>query len=100
MPDTRPGMTWMVRRENKRRLSLPLRRPHYEPVKLVGHLDLARQPRVRFHVVAEIQHVLFHRRGTADLVAPGLVDINMAGRTGAGAAAFGLDAGHVVFDRG
>ena len=35
---------------------------HDEAVELVGHLDLARQARVRPHVEAEIQHVLFHRR--------------------------------------
>ena len=70
-----------------------------ETVELVGHLDLAGQPRVRLHVVAEVEHVLLHRRRPADLLAPRLVDIDVAGRAGAGAAALGLDAGHVVLDR-
>ena len=42
-------------------LSLPLRRRDHEAVEFVAHLDLARQPRIRPHVEAEIQHVLFHR---------------------------------------
>ena len=35
-------------------------------------------------------------RGLADLLAPGLVDIDVAGGAGAGAAALGLDAGDQV----
>ena len=72
----------------------------HEAVEFVGDLDLARQPRIRPHVEAEIQHVLFHRRRRADLLAPGFIDIDVAGRAGAGAAAFGLDAGNGVADRG
>src|SRR5215510_13025934 len=79
---------------------LPLRHAHHQAVELFGHLDLAREPRARPHVVAEVEHVLLHRRGTARALAPGIVDIDMAGRAGAGAAALGLDAGHVVLDRG
>jgi dienelactone hydrolase len=82
-----------------RRLSLPFRRRHHEAVELVADLDLARQPRIRPHVEAEIQHVFFHRRRGADLFAPRFVDINMAGRARTGAAAFGFDAGDGVADR-
>src|SRR5215831_10136334 len=81
-------------------LGLPLRRGDDEPVEFVGDLDLARQARVRPHVETEIQHVLFHRRRRADLLAPGFVDIDMAGGAGAGAAAFGFDAGNGVANGG
>src|SRR5690348_7898836 len=80
-------------------LRLLVRRAHDEPVEFVRDLDLARQPRVLAHVVAEIEHVLFHRRRPAGLLAPGLVDIDVAGRAGAGTAALRLDAGNVVADR-
>src|SRR5207253_10076877 len=76
------------------------RRRDHEPVEFVADLDLARQARIRPHVEAEIQHVLFHWRGRAYLFAPGFIDINVAGRAGAGAAAFGLDAGNAVADGG
>src|SRR5262245_48815979 len=56
-----------------RGLSLALGRRDGETVELVGHLDLARQARIRPHVEAEIQHVLFHRRGRTDLLLPGFV---------------------------
>jgi len=42
-------------------LGLPFRRRHGQAVEFVRNLDLARQPRIRPHVEAEIQHVLFHR---------------------------------------
>src|ERR1700744_5586442 len=77
---------------------LTLGRRDAEAVELVGHLDLARQARVRPHVEAEVEHVLFHRRGRTDLLLPGFVDIDMAGRAGAGAAALGLDARNGVAD--
>src|SRR5580692_737176 len=80
-------------------LSLPLRRSHGQPVEFLAHFDLARQPRARLHLVGEIEHVLFHGRRLADLLAPGVVDIDVTGRAGAGAAAFRLDAGHAVVDR-
>src|SRR3990172_10354061 len=70
------------------KLSLLLRRAHHQPVELFAHLDLARQPRIRPHVVAEVEHVLFHRRGRAYLLAPSLVDIDVAGGAGAGAPPF------------
>src|SRR5215470_9555431 len=77
---------------------LPLRHAHHQAVELVRHLDLTGEPRARPHVVAEVQHVLFHWRGLAGALAPGVIDIDVAGRAGTGAAALGLDAGHVVLD--
>jgi hypothetical protein len=79
---------------------LPFRRRHHEAVEVVGYLDLARQARVRTHVETEIQHVFFHRGRSADLLAPGFVDIDVTGRAGTGAAAFGLDAWNGVANRG
>src|SRR5258708_29420648 len=78
---------------------LPLRRAHHEPVERRRDLDLARQPRIRAHIETEIQHVLFHRRRLAGLLAPGFVDIDVAGRAGASAPAFGLDAGNAMLYR-
>ena len=57
------------------------------------------KPGVRLHVVTEIEHVLLHRRRLAHRGAPRLVDMDMAGGAGAGAAAFRLDAGNAVLDR-
>src|SRR5262245_34052812 len=89
---------WLLCDINDRPLRLPLRHAHHQAVELLGHLDLAVEPRARPHVVAEVEHVLLHRRGTAGALAPGVVDIDMAGC--AGTAALGLDAGHVFLDRG
>src|SRR4051812_6656807 len=84
----------------KRLLSrLPFGRPDDETVEFGRHLDLAGQPRVRPHIETEIEHVFFHRRRPAGLLQPGLVDINVARRAGAGAAAFRLDTGNAVLDR-
>ena len=44
------------------------------------------------HIEGKVEHVLFHLRGRTDLLAPGLLDVDVAGRAGAGPAAFGLDA--------
>src|SRR3974377_1060208 len=79
-----------------RGLRLLLRRAHDQAVELFRHLDLTRQARILPHVVTEIEHVLFHRRWLARLLAPGLIHVAMTCRAGAGAAAFRLDAGNVV----
>src|SRR3972149_4072496 len=68
------------------KLSLLLRRAHHQPVELFAHLDLARQPRIRPHVVAEVEHVLFHRRRRAHLLAPSLPRIDVAGGAAGGGA--------------
>src|SRR5205814_10260087 len=80
------------------RSGLTFGRRHDQPVELVGDLDLAGQTRVRAHVEAEIEHVFFHRRRADDLLEAGFVDLDMAGRAGTGAAAFGFDAGNAVTD--
>src|SRR5579863_5420190 len=72
---------------------------HHEPVEIGRDLDLAGQSRSRPHFEGEVEHVLLHLRGLADDSGPGVVDIDMAGRAGAGAAAFGLDAGDGVANR-
>src|SRR5262249_32625685 len=48
---------------------------------------------------SKIQHVLFHGRRLAGLLAPRLVHIDVAGRARAGAATLRLDPRHAVFDR-
>src|SRR6185437_2746847 len=78
--------------DKKSRLRLALGCGDDEPVEFIADLDLARQPRIGPHVETEIEHVLLHRRGRADLLAPGFVDIDMAGCARAGTAAFRLDA--------
>src|SRR5215470_226890 len=78
---------------------LPFGRPHHQAVELGGHLDLAGQARIRPNVVAEVEHVLLHRRRLTHRRAPRFVDMHMAGRAGAGATAFRLDAGNAVLDR-
>src|SRR5262245_4420141 len=70
-----------------------------QTVEIFGDFDLARQSRIRTHVVAKVEHVLFHGRRTADLLAPGFIDIDMTGGARAGAAAFGLYPRNVVADR-
>ena len=80
-------------------LGLPFGRRDDEAVEFVAYLDLAGKPRIRPHVEAEIEHVLFHRSWSADFLAPGFVDIHMTCRAGAGPAAFGFDAGNGVADR-
>jgi hypothetical protein len=74
------------------------RPPHDQTVELVADLDLAGEPRIGFHVEAEIQHVLLHRRRRADDLGPGFVDIDVAGGAGAGPAAFRLDARNAALD--
>src|SRR5262245_17019705 len=72
---------------------------HDETVKRIGDFDLAGQPARRPHIEGEVEHVFLHRFGRACLLAPRLVDINVAGRAGAGATAFGGDAGDAILHR-
>src|SRR3712207_1266900 len=71
-----------------------------KPIELGANLDLTGQAARVAHVEGEIEHVLFHLAARARLLAPFGLDIDMAGRAGAGAAAVGVDAGHHVLDRG
>src|SRR5262245_64019115 len=73
---------------------------HDETVERIGDLDLAGQPARRPHIEGEVEHVFLHLFGRTCLLAPGLLDIDVAGGAGAGAAAFGGDAGDVVLHRG
>src|SRR5690349_8763669 len=69
---------------------------HDEPVELRLELDLAGEAALIADVKGEIEHVLLHLRRRAGLVAPGIVDVDVAGGAGAGPAALGLDARHVI----
>src|SRR6185503_11972362 len=62
-----------------------------EAVQLRGDANLARQPAGGAHVIGEIEHVLLHLTGRACLLLPGVIDKDVAGGAGAGAAAFGVD---------
>ena len=80
-------------------LVLAFRHSNDKSVEVVGDLDLAREPRVRLDVFSEVQHGFFHGRRFAGLLGPGRIDIDVAGRAGACAAAVRVDAGDVVLDR-
>src|SRR5690348_237788 len=79
---------------------LPFRHADDQPVERVGDLDLAGEARVRFGQRGETQHALFLRAGRrgARHREPCLLDIDMAGRAGALAAAIGVNTGDVVVD--
>src|SRR5579872_5437396 len=70
------------------------RRRDGEAVERGRHLDLAGEARGGPDLEGEVEHVLLHLRGLAHDLAPFVGDIDVAGRAGAGAAAFGLDAGN------
>src|SRR6185436_11891910 len=80
-------------------LSLTLGRPHHEAIEDLGHLDLTRQPGVWLHAIGKVEHVLFHRRRLADLLAPAFVDIDVTGRARTGTAALRFDSWHALLDR-
>ena len=81
-------------------LRLLVRCAHHKPIELFGDFDLTRQPRIRANIIPEVEHVLFHWRWTADLLAPSLIDIDVASGAGTGAAAFSLNTRDIVADRG
>ena len=72
---------------------LPLGGADHEAIKGFGHFDLARQPGIRLNPIGEVEHVFFHRRRLANRLAPSVINVDMARRAGASAAAFSLDAG-------
>ena len=76
------------------------RRAHHQPVEFGRHLDLAGQPRVRPHVEGGVKLFFLFGAGGADLVGPGFIDVDVTGRAGAAATAFGDDARNVVAQRG
>ena len=65
-----------------------------KPFKRLAYTNLTGKPRIRPHIIGEIEHVLFHRFRRTDSLSPSRIDIDMAGRAGAGPAAFRLDAGN------
>ena len=65
----------------------------------VGDSDLTAQPAFAPHIESKVEHVLLHLLRASGRLAPGLGDIDMAGGAGAGAAAFGGDAGNPVLHR-
>ena len=79
---------------------LAFRQADHQAFEGVGDLDLAGEARIVLHRLGEVEHRLLHRRAGAGLVEPGLVHIDVAGGAGAGAAAFSLDPGNIVADRG
>src|SRR5205807_916398 len=79
--------------------SLIRRRAHDKAVEVLGHLDLAREPRVGLYIEGEVELVLLLIGALAHLLYPGLVDIDHAGGAGARAAALGDDAGHAALER-
>src|ERR1700739_835397 len=70
-----------------------------EAVQRLADLDLAGKPRVRPHPGGEVWHAPLHVRGLAHRLRPFLRHIDMAGRAGARAAAFGLDPGNRIAQR-
>src|SRR5438067_10618514 len=80
---------------------LPFRQADDEPVERLRDLDLAGEARIRLRQRGKAQHARFLRArhwrpGDAQ---PFLIDIDVAGRAGAFAAAIGVDPGDVVVDR-
>src|SRR3569833_2798495 len=71
---------------------------HDQAVERVGDLALAAEAGIGLHVLGKVEHRLLHGRGLAGLLAPGFVDIDVAGGAGAGPAAIGVYARHVVLD--
>ncbi len=55
-----------------------------ETIKIVIHLDLTGKPGCRPNVESEVEHILFHRFRPADTLGPGVIDVDMTGRTGTG----------------
>src|SRR6516164_4341835 len=78
---------------------LTFRRANDKTLELGSDLDLAGQPRALLYVVAEVEHVLFHRRRLSHHSAPRLLDIDVTGGAGASAAAFRLNSRDAVLDR-
>src|SRR6266851_210136 len=82
-------------------LMLPFRHAHDQPVERLADLDLAGEAGIGFGGCGKAQHARLLRAGHRQpgLVEPVRVDIDVAGGTGAFAAAIGVDARDVVVDR-
>src|SRR5690606_1184594 len=68
----------------------------FEAVHRFGDLDLATEPGSGAEIVGEVQHVLFGFAALAGQGRPGFVDVDVAGGTGALAAAVAVDARHRI----
>src|SRR5690606_16584351 len=69
---------------------------HDQPVQRVGERHLAGQPAGRLAILGEVEHLVFDAVGLAGRRDPVRVHIDMAGRAGTTAAAFGDDTRHHV----
>src|SRR6478672_11685377 len=70
-----------------------------QTVKLIRHLDLAGEARIRLCTVGETQHARLCVSDGVKSVEPCAVDMNVAGTAGTLAAAIAVDSGNAVVDR-
>src|ERR1700719_21334 len=69
---------------------------HHQPVQRFGYLDLAGQARRRLNVEGGVEHFFLFLRRRADNLSPGIVHMDKARCTSAGATAFGDNASHPI----
>lgn len=69
---------------------------HNQTVERRGDFHLTAEAAAFTHIEREIEHVLFHVRWLTGRRTPRFIDVDVAGCTGASAAAFGFDAFDVV----
>lgn len=80
------------------RSALPVGNKDAQPVKFVGHHDLARQAAAIVGVHGMIKNIFFHAMSLAHAVNPCAIDMDMAGGAGAAALAVGINPGNIKFD--
>src|SRR5215469_11303986 len=86
-------MTWLTS-------DLFVRDADDKPVERISHLDLAREPARGPDVEGEVEHILLHLLGLPGRLAPCVVDIDMASRASARAAALCRNARDRILHRG
>jgi hypothetical protein len=69
---------------------------HHQPVQRFGYLDLTGQARRRLHVEGGVEHFFLFLGRRADNLSPGIVHMDKARGTSAGATAFGDNASHPI----
>src|ERR1700682_4947506 len=69
---------------------------HHQPVQRFGYLDLAGQARRRLHVEGGVEHFFLFLGCRTDNLSPGIVHMDKARSTSAGATAFGDNASHPI----
>lgn len=72
--------------------------PDNETIEVVSHFDLAAQTALVCDIEREVEHVGFQLVAWPCLFYPFGIDIDMASRTGAGAAAVAFKARHSIFE--